>query len=89
MPLPAVQYEVLPGRQVQVSWSCEGADRYGICWGPQGMAPCFSAGTATDTLLVAWEDDLEYWLDVSAYKEDLGGQAASSSRFYTVEFSGN
>ncbi len=84
--LPEVQFEILPGRRVQAEWSCVGAETFGFCWGPWGRAPCVSAGTSTDTLLVAREDDPVYMLKVTAFANDLDGQPASSSRTFTIDF---
>ena len=85
LPLPEVDVQVLPGRRVRATWSCEGAQSYAFCWGPAGEAGCHSAGTTTDTLLTALENDPVYWLDISAYCNDYGGQPARSSRFFEIE----
>jgi hypothetical protein len=86
LPLPEVDLETLPDRRLRANWSCAGADRYGICWGPVGQAGCQAVGACTDTVLVALEDDPVYWFDLMAYRDPVQGQEASSSRLFSVSW---
>lgn len=86
LPLPEVTLDILPDRRVHASWSCEQADRYGLCWGPANEAGCHSVGTCTDTILVADEIDPINWLDVSASRDPINGQRSSSARGFTINW---
>lgn len=86
LPVPEIQGEILPGRRFHATWSCEGAEHYGICWGPRGMAGCFGAGTATDTTLVALENDQYYWFDLHASRGLVHGQKASAARLLLINW---
>jgi hypothetical protein len=85
LPLPVVQYELLPERQLAVSWDCPDADSSALIFGPLTGAPVVSV-SVRDTVLVFPEAGQEFILGVEAYKEDLQGQPASSGWSTRLEY---
>jgi hypothetical protein len=85
LPLPEVQYELLPARQLAVSWECPEAEAFTLAFGPISGAPIHSVSTR-DTILVFPEEGQEYILAIYAFKEDLQGQRASSGWSINLEY---